>query len=104
MLQALVCISLKELDFCQPFSFITRWLGAVHKRRLQSDGCLVRTFCGQREEEVLQMRTSSLFCAKKLRIFRKLWCVRTDKGELSECGQIANKMEGVFVILCERRL
>jgi len=28
----------------------------------------------------LQMRTSAFF-VQKLRIFRNLWCVRTDKGE-----------------------
>jgi len=41
------------------------------------------------------MRTSALFGAKKLRIFRNLWCVRTDKG--GERGQ-------VFAILCGRLL
>jgi len=34
-------------------------------------GCPVRTFFGQGEGGFLQMRTSALFGAKKLRIFRK---------------------------------
>jgi len=37
------------------------------------------------------------FWYKNLRIFRNLWCVRTDKGggRLSKCGHFANKGEGV---------
>jgi len=40
----------------------------------------MRTFFGQ--GRVLQMRTSALFGAKT-RIFRNLWCIRTDKGGAS---------------------
>jgi len=43
-----------------------------------------------REEVVLQMRTSALFGAKRLRIFRNLWRVRTDRG-LSQCGHFSDK-------------
>jgi len=42
-------------------------------------------------EVVLQMRTSTLFGAKKLRIFRNIRCVHMDKGEVEVvrtfCGQ-----------------
>jgi len=41
--------------------------------------CPMRTFCGQRWRGVLPMRTSALFCCKKHRIFRNLWCVRADR-------------------------
>jgi len=56
---------------------------AVHKKRPQSSVCVGgrSVQCGHfadKEEEVLQMRSSALFGAKKLRIFRNLWCVRTD--------------------------
>jgi len=53
--------------------------GAAHKERPHSGGRGIpaRTFFGQ---GVLQMRTSALIDAKKLRIFRNAWCVRTDKG------------------------
>jgi len=43
--------------------------------------CLVWTFCEQGGRGFLQMRTSALFGEKKLRIFRNLWYVRTDKRE-----------------------
>jgi len=33
------------------------------------------------------MQTSALFGAKELRIFRNLWCGRTDKEGLSRRGQ-----------------
>jgi len=36
-----------------------------------------------KEEEVLQMRTPALFGVKKIRIFRYLWGVRTNKGRAS---------------------
>jgi len=38
------------------------------------------------------MRTSTLFVQKTFRIFRNLWCVRTDKGEggLSRSGHFAD--------------
>jgi len=44
------------------------------------------------------MRTSALF-VEKLRIFRNLWCVRTDKegGTLSQCGHFSDKGRGVHV-------
>jgi len=50
-------------------------LGAVHKRRPQSGGLSSADVCRQ---EGLQMWTSTLFSAKKLRIFRNL-CVRTTR-------------------------
>jgi len=37
------------------------------------------------------MRTSELIGEKKLRIFRNLWFVRTDKGILSQCGYFTDK-------------
>jgi len=47
------------------------------------------------------MLTSALFGAKKLWIFRNLWCVRTDKGggELSQCGQFVDKEGGTVNFL-----
>jgi len=47
-------------------------LGAVHKRRSQSEGkggCPVRRFFGQRGRGLLQMRTSALFGAKNFGFF-----------------------------------
>jgi len=58
------------------------YLGTVHKGRPHSGG---RWFvqCGDFSDKgrggIFQMRKSALFDAK-LRIFRNLWCVRTDKG------------------------
>jgi len=49
--------------------------------RTQGEGGFVQ--CGHFADKgrgVLQMRTSTLFDAKKLRIFWNLWSVRTDKG------------------------
>jgi len=42
------------------------------------------------------MQTSALFGTKKLRIFRNLLCVRTDKegGGLSQCEHFVDKGEG----------
>jgi len=42
------------------------------------------------------MRTSAIFGAKYLRIFRNLWCVRTDKGRgFSKCGHFEDKGKGI---------
>jgi len=60
-------------------------------RRKYEGVCLVRTFCGQGGSSDADVRT---FWRKNLRIFRNLWCVRTDKGG---GGQF-------FVILCGRLL
>jgi len=51
------------------------------------------------------MRTSALFDAKYLRIFRNLWCVRTDKG-VEPVRTFAEKGGGgqFFAILCWRLL
>jgi len=48
-------------------------------------GCPVREILRTKGEGGLQM--SELFGAKPHRIFRNLWCVRTDKGPLSQCEQ-----------------
>jgi len=47
------------------------------------------------------MRTFALLGAKKLG-----WCVRTDKGLLSQCGHFEDKRGGgqFFAILCGRLL
>jgi len=56
---------------------------------------------------VLHMRTSTLFGAKKLRIFQNLWSVRTENdggGELSQYGHISDKGGHFFSILSGRFL
>jgi len=83
-------------------------LGAVHR------------LCSQRGEgwfvpsDILWTRGSGVFRARrlhilvqKLRIFRNLWCVRTDKGEgVSQCGHLQTWGDGgqIFAILCGRFL
>jgi len=59
------------------------FIGAVHKRRPQSGGervCPVRIFLGQRGREGSSCGRPHFLAKKNLRIFRNLWCVRTDKG------------------------
>jgi len=58
-------------------------LGVVHKRHSQSGGggvCSVRTFFGQGGEGGSLDADVRTFWCKTLRIFRNLWCVRTDRG------------------------
>jgi len=65
----------------------------VYKGRHSQSGervCPVRTFYVQGDFRC----GCSHFFAQKLRIFRNLWCVRTDKGKLSQCGHFANKGGG----------
>jgi len=52
--------------------------GTVHKGRPHSEGLPSADIF--RTRRVLHMRTSTLFDPKKHRVFRSLWCVRTDKG------------------------
>jgi len=63
----------------------------------------VRTFFGQGISSDADVLT---FWRKKLRIFRNLWRVRTDKvgGGLNHCGHFAEKGSQFFAILCERFL
>jgi len=56
-----------------------------YRRGSLSNAVILRT------RMALQMRTSALFGAKTFGIFRNLWCVRTDKGELTQCGNFADK-------------
>jgi len=55
-------------------------VGPVHKRRPQlgEEGFVQCGHGGRGDSSDADVRT---FCRKKLRIFRNLWCVRTDRGE-----------------------
>jgi len=55
-------------------------LRAVYNSRPQSGGLSSADTLCTRVEEGLQTSPSSLFGAKRFRIFRSLWCVRMDKG------------------------
>jgi len=69
---------------------VTFVFGAVHKRRSHPEGvCPVQT--RRRGSSGANIRT---FWCKKLRIFRNLWCVHTDKGGLSQCRHFSDKGEG----------
>jgi len=69
-------------------------LGAIHKIRPQSGGCLVQT------RRVLQVRTSELFGAKTLDFF-EIYGVsaRTSRG-LSQCGQGGGEEGSQFFGMC----
>jgi len=69
--------------FHRPAVMGSRPLGAVQKRRPQP-GVREEKDCPLRTRGVLQSRKSKLVVVK-LKIFRKLWCVRTDKGGLGQC-------------------
>jgi len=62
----------------------------------------VRTFCGQGGggSSVADVCT---FWRKKLRVFRTLWCVRTEKG-LNHCGHFTDNGSQFFAISCGRLL
>jgi len=83
-------------------------LGAVHKRRSQSGEKGVVVQCrhfADKEEGVLQMRTSALFGAKNLDFSKFLLCSHEQEGRgLSQCGYFADKEGGgqFFAILCGR--
>jgi len=68
-------------------------LGAVHKRCPQLGGEEEWLFSA----DILQTRRNSsaadvrTFWSKKQRIFRNLWCVRTNKGRLSQCEHFADR-------------
>jgi len=50
------------------------------------------------------MRTCALFGAK-IPVFLHLWCVRTGRKGMSQCGHFSDKEGGqIFEILCERVL
>jgi len=56
----------------------------VHKRRPQSEGVVQ---CGHFAEKGDSSKSDVRTFWYKLWIFRNLWCVRTDKGGVSQCGQ-----------------
>jgi len=71
----------------------------------QGVGGLSIAECGQRREEVFCRfgRTKGRKCSAKNKIFRKLWCVRTDKRE-REVETVWTGLVGDGSILCVRPL
>jgi len=84
-------------------------LGAFHKRRPHSKEriCPVRTSFGQTGGGDFQMRTSTLFGAKKLQVFWNFCCVHTDNGRGVRAIADVLRTRGrgsIFAILCGRLL
>jgi len=69
-------------------------LGTVHKKGPQSGGGRLSSADIFRTSEEGSSSDADVrtFLGKKLRIFRNLWCVRTNKG-LSQFGNFADKRE-----------
>jgi len=90
------CVSTEFGDFIFILVFLIfadskMLLAAVHKRfRGQGEGvCPVRTFYGHGRRELFRCGRP-YFLMQKHRIYRNLWCVRTEKG-LRQCGQFSDK-------------
>jgi len=67
------------------------------KSALRGMGVVQCEHFSDKAEEILQMRTSVLFDAKKLRIFRNLWCVLTVKwgGRFEPVRTFCGQGEGI---------